>query len=56
MDEREALSPTDSQERDQRTIEGANATKRKQLAILALFGTIDFDPAFDYKADRKRER
>lgn len=30
--------------------------KRKRLEILDSFGTIDFDPAYDYKADRKRER
>jgi len=27
-----------------------------QLDILTTFGTIDFDPAYDYKAARKRER
>jgi hypothetical protein len=30
--------------------------QRKGLAILDSFGTIDFDPGYDYKADRKRKR
>jgi hypothetical protein len=29
---------------------------RKQLEILKLFGTIDYDPAYDYKAARRRKR
>ena len=29
---------------------------RKQLRILDLMGTIDFDPAYDYKAARRRKR
>jgi len=29
---------------------------RKRLEILALFGTIDFDPQYDYKVERKRKR
>jgi hypothetical protein len=29
---------------------------RKQLGILKLFGTIDFDPTYDYKAERRRPR
>ncbi len=29
---------------------------RKRLEILSLFGTIDFDPAYDYKAERRRKR
>ena len=28
---------------------------RKQLEILSLFGTIDFDPRYDYKAERRRK-
>ena len=28
----------------------------QQLKILDTFGTIDFDPAYDYKADRQRKR
>jgi hypothetical protein len=31
-------------------------TRRLQLRILDLFGTIDFDPTYDYKAERKRKR
>jgi Arc/MetJ family transcription regulator len=29
---------------------------RKRLEILTSFGTIDFDPQYDYKAERKRKR
>jgi hypothetical protein len=28
----------------------------KQLRILDSFGTIDFDPSYDYKAERRRKR
>ena len=28
----------------------------KQQRILDAFGTFDFDPAFDYKAERRRKR
>ena len=27
--------------------------RKKQLGILKLFGTVDFDPAYDYKAERR---
>jgi len=30
--------------------------RRKQLRILADFGTVDFDPEYDYKAERRRKR
>jgi len=30
--------------------------RRKQQEILALFGTIDFDPTYDYKKYRKLDR
>ena len=30
--------------------------RRKQLEILDLFGTIDFDPDYDYKAERQRKQ
>lgn len=30
--------------------------RRKRLEILDLFGTIDFDPEYDYKALRRREK
>ena len=30
--------------------------RRKQLEILNLFGTIDFDPTYDYKAERRKKR
>jgi len=30
--------------------------RRKQLGILELFGTIDYDPSYDYKAERSRKR
>jgi Arc/MetJ family transcription regulator len=29
---------------------------RKRLEILSSFGTIDFDPRYNYKAERKRKR
>ena len=28
--------------------------RRKQLRILSAFGTFEFDPAYDYKAERSR--
>jgi Arc/MetJ family transcription regulator len=28
--------------------------RRKQVQILNAFGTIDFDPSYDYKAERQR--
>jgi Arc/MetJ family transcription regulator len=28
--------------------------RRKQIRILDLFGAIDYDPKYDYKAQRKR--
>jgi Arc/MetJ family transcription regulator len=30
--------------------------RRKQLRLLELFGTIDYDPAYNYKAARTRKR
>jgi Arc/MetJ family transcription regulator len=30
--------------------------RRKQLAVLEDFGTVDFDPEYDYKAERNRKR
>ena len=30
--------------------------RRKQLKIIDLFGTIDYDPNYDYKAERRRKR
>ena len=30
--------------------------RRKQLKIIDLFGTIDFDPAYDYKRARRMKR
>ena len=29
---------------------------RKQLEFLSQFGTIDYDPEYDYKAERRRRR
>ena len=29
--------------------------KRKQLGIIELFGTLDWDDSYDYKAERKRD-
>ncbi len=31
-------------------------SRRKQIAIIDLFGTIDYDPAYDHKAERRRKR
>lgn len=31
-------------------------TRRRQLGITQLFGKIDYDPAYDYKAERRRRR
>jgi hypothetical protein len=28
---------------------------RKQLEILDVFGTVDFDPRYDYKAERRKK-
>jgi hypothetical protein len=28
--------------------------RRKQISVVELFGMIDYDPAYDYKADRRR--
>jgi Arc/MetJ family transcription regulator len=30
--------------------------RRKQLAVLELFGTIDYDPGYDHKAERRARR
>jgi Uma2 family endonuclease len=30
--------------------------RRRQTGIVKLFGTIDYDPAYDYKAARRRRR
>jgi len=30
--------------------------RRRQLRILDAFGKFDFDPAYDYKAERRRRR
>jgi hypothetical protein len=30
--------------------------RRQQLKAIELFGTIDFDPNYDYKLERKRKR
>ena len=30
--------------------------RRKQLRLLERFGTIDYDPKYDYKAERRRGR
>ena len=30
--------------------------RRKQLRIIEAFGTVDFDPVYDYKAERNRKR
>jgi hypothetical protein len=30
--------------------------RRQQLSVIDLFGSVDFDPGYDYKAERRRER
>jgi hypothetical protein len=35
---------------------GEYVARRKQRRVLALFGKIDYDPAFDYKRDRRAQR
>jgi hypothetical protein len=30
--------------------------RRQQMGIIKLFGMIDYDPAYDYKAERRRKR
>jgi len=30
--------------------------RRKQLRIVSAFGTFDFDPSYDYKAERRKGR
>ena len=30
--------------------------RRKQMEIISLFGTIDYDPAYDYKRARRMKR
>jgi Arc/MetJ family transcription regulator len=30
--------------------------RREQRRILQAFGTVDFDPTYDYKAERRRKR
>ena len=42
---------------DDRLIERARSIGRhKQMEIIKLFGTIDYDPKYDYKAERRRKR
>jgi hypothetical protein len=33
-----------------------DSARRKQLEIVSLFGTIDYDPNYDYKRERRRKR
>jgi Bacterial antitoxin of type II TA system, VapB len=30
--------------------------RRKQMAIVSLFGTINYDPSYDYKRERSKKR
>jgi hypothetical protein len=32
----------------------ASIAQRKRLEILSAFGTVDFDPTYDYKVERQR--
>jgi hypothetical protein len=36
--------------------EAETELRKKQLEIIDLFGTVDFDPNYDYKAARRRKR
>lgn len=29
---------------------------RKQMNVISLFGTIDYDPSYDYKRERRRKK
>lgn len=35
---------------------GEYIARRKQKEIVSLFGTIDYDPAYDYKRERRAKR
>jgi len=35
---------------------GEYVRRRKQQQILSLFGTIDYDPAYDYKRERRKRK
>jgi Arc/MetJ family transcription regulator len=35
---------------------GEYIRRRRQLRILDAFGTFDFDPSYDYKAERRKRR
>ncbi len=35
---------------------GEYIAHRKQLEIVSLFGTLDYDPRYDYKRERQRKR
>jgi len=59
--ERQREEPVDVAERRVRDHPGdgqhADTRQRhKQRRILAAFGTFDFDPTYDYKAERRRKR
>jgi hypothetical protein len=30
--------------------------RRRQMEIISLFGTVDFDPSYDYKRERRAKR
>jgi len=33
-----------------------STARRKRLEVISLFGTVDFDPSYDYKRERMRKR
>ncbi len=35
---------------------GEYIRRRKQRQIISLFGALDWDPSYDYKAERRRKR
>ena len=36
-------------------IQEEDITNKTQISILELFGTIDYDPTYDYKKQRRRQ-
>lgn len=52
---RHARRPKDKAQSAKAALPGP-AVRHTQLEILSLFGTIDYDPAYDYKAERRRKR
>jgi hypothetical protein len=58
MDEKKSAGDPDDERREDNDGEKAIAASRlqEQRRILELFGTVDFDPEYDYKAARRKKR